>query len=104
MRAFFTLLLVLCVFLKPHACHSERARARVAGQQVQINTQYDRWQLSTFVHEVSTDKPYWPRNVLHEQILNVLIRGNAHLPNQERPVLQDLQVSSILQRQIITVS
>jgi serine/threonine protein kinase len=66
------------------------AHARLEGQPVQINTQYDMWQLGTFVYEVATDKPYWLRSMSDEQILNVLARDNARLPHEERPVPQEL--------------
>lgn len=42
--------------------------AHVAGQQVQINTRYDMWQLGTFIYKVVTVKPHCSPQFKPEQL------------------------------------
>jgi serine/threonine protein kinase len=99
---FLTLCTVPYVNFVTSALALQLAHARLAGETVRINTQYDMWQLGTFVYEVATDTPYWPQNMSDEQVLNVLARDNARLPHEERPVPQELVqriLSQLLTRQ-----
>lgn len=66
------------------------AQALLNREHVAINMSYDMWQFGTFVYEVATGKPFWPRNLSEQQILQVLARDSARLPHEENPVPQEL--------------